>query len=341
MSNSIKSSVVTVTYNSASYVEECLDALGRQETEGAFEIIVVDNGSMDETRELVRTRYPEVTLIETSNRGFGTGNNVGAARAQGKFLAFINPDTVPAPDWLAELTKPLKQKKLRICTSKILLMDNGKRINTCGNQLHFTGFGFPNGFGRPAEAYHGINSVDGISGAAFAIRKSTFELIGGFDEDFFLYCEDTELSWRARRHGCEIMLVASSQLAHRYELMFPQKKLYYLEFGRWLLLKKHYRVKEFLLLFPSLLMSVAIALAYAVRHGPSGLLAILRGLLNGLAAKCQRYDSLPPLRLEETARTAMPFSLLTTNPLILLCGHLANGLFRLNFALYKLLSRRN
>jgi GT2 family glycosyltransferase len=105
------------------------------------EVIVVDNASSDGSPEWLELTYPQIQLIRsTENLGFGGGNNLGSSYANGSYLGFLNPDTMVEPDWLDELVMVLENEStVGLATSKILLLNNPDRINTCGNDMHISG----------------------------------------------------------------------------------------------------------------------------------------------------------------------------------------------------------
>src|SRR5689334_16249619 len=115
-------SVIVVTYNARPFVCACLEALVAQDYP-RLQVIVVDNASSDGTADLVRRRFPSVTVLDSGhNGGYGAGNNLGARIAEGNVLAFLNPDTVPEPDWLPELVRGMRTHGSRWATSKIVLL---------------------------------------------------------------------------------------------------------------------------------------------------------------------------------------------------------------------------
>ncbi len=242
-------SIIIVTYNHRKYLAPCIGSVKNQEY--PHEIIIVDNGSDDGTADFIAETYPGVTLIRNKNTGFGAGNNLGVRNATGDYLVFLNPDTVVEKDWLTNLIKPIREDHKIITTPKILLYD-GSAINTCGNINHFTGLTFTRGLNDPPGSHDRVGAVSGISGACFAIRKEGFDRMGGFDERFFLYNEDSEFSWRAHLFEIPILYVPSSVVRHHYALAVSPQKMYYLEKGRYLILKTYFSFGMSLVLFPSL-----------------------------------------------------------------------------------------
>jgi GT2 family glycosyltransferase len=312
----------------------------QQDIRQPFEVIVVDNESTDATVPIIREDFSEVRLIVSENRGFGAGNNVGARTARGKYLAFVNPDTIVDLAWLRELIKPLANGGV-VTTSKILLLRKPDLINTCGILIHFTGYSFTHGYERPADCFRNLVEVPGISGGAFAIRREDFHRIGGFDEQFFLYVEDTDFSWRARRAGLRIVMVPKSTARHNYDFLIDEKKLYHLEKGRVILLRKHYRVRDWLIYMPSLLVAEFLAWAWAASRGRRYVVAKARATLHGLTSPVYRVCAFPHLRLDLFATWYVPFETFTENARMRLLGRLFNIVFRMNTLGWRRVQRRS
>lgn len=254
-----RASVVIVNYNGRQYLENCLRSLIREEHR-EYEIILVDNASTDGSARYVEQAFPKVRVIRNeANLGFGQGSNVGARQAKGRYLAFLNPDTVVEPGWLEALIAALEaDPQAGLATSKVLLLADPEHINTCGNEVHFTGLTLCRGMGMERSALADLEEVGAVSGAAFAIRRDLFEALGGFDEAFFLYMEDTDLSWRARLAGYRCIYVPFSVVLHDYTLRFGPKKTFYQERNRYLMLLKGLQWRTWLVLLPALLLAEAV-----------------------------------------------------------------------------------
>lgn len=200
-----RASVIIVNYNGGTDVAQCIRSL-ESDPYRSYEIILLDNASTDGSAEQVAHMFPDVRIIESShNLGFGAGNNLAAQHANGEYLAFLNPDTCVAPGWLDPLITALEDDpQAGLATSKILLYDQPERINTCGNDVHYTGLTLCRGAGMPHDALNTLAEVSAISGAAFVMRRNLYEMLAGFDGTFFLYMEDTDLSWRAASQGTDL-----------------------------------------------------------------------------------------------------------------------------------------
>jgi len=261
----LRASVIIVSYDSRDYLDACLGSV-LADLRAEDEILLVDNASGDDSADYVARAYPQVRVIRSQvNRGFGAGSNLGAGAASGRYLAFLNPDTVVESGWLDQLVAALEaDPSAGVATAKILLLADAGRINTCGNDVHYTGLALCRGMGLEREALDDTAEVGAVSGAAFAIRKELFEALGGFDEEFFLYMEDTDLSWRARLAGLRCVCVPGSCVRHDYSLRFGSQKTYYQERNRYLMLLKNLRWETWLVLWPSLLLAEVVTWGFVV-----------------------------------------------------------------------------
>lgn len=208
-------SVVIVTWNGRQYLDACLRAVQAQEGVDA-EIVLVDNASSDGTAAYVRTRFPDVRLVQLDeNRGFAGGNNAGAREARGTYLAFLNNDTIADPHWLGALRRGVDASSgFLLATSRIVYMHDPSVIDSAGDGVFRWGGAFKRHHGEPAEAAAQPIEVFGMCGAACLIAKAVFDEIGGFDEDFFASHEDVDLSYRARLRGYRCRYVPDALVRH-------------------------------------------------------------------------------------------------------------------------------
>ena len=208
-------SIVIVSWNGRAFLEPCLEAVLAQR--GAdFEVVVVDNGSTDGSSEFVRSRFPDVRLIALGdNRGFTGGNNAGAAGARGRFLAFLNNDTVPEAGWLARLRAGIDEAaECLLTTSRIMYMHDATIVDSAGDGMFRWGGAFKRHHGAVVDQALVSGEVFGVCGAACLIRRDVFEELGGFDEAFFASHEDVDLSYRARLRGYRCGYVADAVVRH-------------------------------------------------------------------------------------------------------------------------------
>lgn len=262
---SVKVSIIVVNFNGVDYVGRCLESIAAT-LDDSTELIVVDNGSTDGSTGQIGQTFPEVGVVRSDvNVGFGEGNNIGARHASGEYLVFINPDTEVRGGWWQALVDALERNPGVGCTtSQILLANSHSRLNAAGNDIHISGLTLCRGMGRPASEYEQGGPVSAISGAAFAIKQDLFWHLGGFDRDFFLYMEETDLSWRIQLQGLSCVYVPESVVLHDYELRFGPNKTYYQERNRYRMLLKCLRWSSLVLLAPVLLLAELTTWGYVV-----------------------------------------------------------------------------
>ena len=320
-------SIIIVTYNHKKYLEHCISSVLKQDY--PHEVIVVDNCSQDGSSQLVSEKFPDVKLIKSiENKGYGAGNNLGVRHATGEYIAILNPDTIVEDGWLRELVKPLENEK-KITTPKILLYD-GSLINTCGNINHFTGLTFTRGLGAEPSTCQKPGYVSGISGCCFAMRRTDFIEMGGFDECFFVYNEDSDLSWRAHLKSFGILYVPTSVVRHDYKLNVPPKKIYYLEKNRYIILRKCLSRGDFLVLSPALMVTELLTFGYAIKHGGEGIRYKLKAIKEGLSAEVGKVTG-DKGNLFKSLSTTIPVDQLTFNKREKLFKCWVNKIFKWNF----------
>ena len=310
--------MVIVTYNHARDVQTCLAAVQATVPPGT-ELLVVDNASADGTPDVVRRSFPGVQVVESgANLGYGGANNLGATRATGDVLVFLNPDTAPRPGWLEALLDALAQAAgPALATPMLLLARDPLRVDTLGNDVHVSGITPSRRWGAPAASARGTEEVAAVSGACFAIPRSLFWKLGGFDDRYFLYYEDTDLSLRARLVGARCLAVANAQVLHDHSPGFPPAKLRYLERNRYWTLLKLLDWRTFAALLPALALGELLAWALAWREGKAHLRAKAQawcdvlGWLPDLPAsrrQARRYRRLSDRALLEQHSTRLPFA---------------------------------
>jgi GT2 family glycosyltransferase len=211
----VEASVVVPNLNGAHFLEPCLTAVAQQ-TLRPSQVLVVDNGSTDASVELVRELFPEARLVTFSeNRGFAAAMNAGIAETTADLVAFLNNDAVAEPTWLEELAACVaRHPEAAAATSKLLAHEPG-RLDGAGDGLTRSFLPYVRGHGQPDDGRFADEvEVFGASGAAALWRAPVLRELGGFDERFFAYYEDVDLSFRARLRGYEIWYAPRSVVRH-------------------------------------------------------------------------------------------------------------------------------
>lgn len=209
-------SVTIPNWNGKKYLSVCLESLRRQ-THQDFEVILVDNGSDDGSVEFVKDNFPEVRIIRFDrNRGFSAAANAGIEASDGEYVALLNNDTEADSEWLEELKKGLDAHGgFGFCASKILYYDRKDLINSAGDEMSVTGYARCIGNNEiDSGQFNQVREVFGASAAAAMYRKNLFDEVGLFDEDYFAYYEDVDLSFRAQLAGYKCIYIPTAVVYH-------------------------------------------------------------------------------------------------------------------------------
>jgi len=209
--------IVIPNWNGADMLVSCLESLEKQSEK--CQIVVVDNGSKDNSVLIVKKQFPGVTLLEfPDNAGFAGGVNRGInyALEQGaEYIALFNNDAVANKDWLKELIAEAKaHPKAGIITGKLLRTDK-KHFDSTGDFYTIWGLPFPRGRNQVDDGqFDKSEYIFGASGGASLYRAELFEKVGLFDEDFFAYYEDVDISFRAQMAGWKIRYTPKAEAYH-------------------------------------------------------------------------------------------------------------------------------
>ena len=213
--------IIIPNYNGAAYLPTCLDALRRQ-TRRDFCVVVVDDGSKDESRELLARHYPEVQVIAMpKNRGLAAAVNTAFEATGGEYVVLLNNDTEAKPRWLEQLVGALERyPQYSFAASKLLLFDRRDYIHSAGD--YYRANGVPGNRGvwqRDSARFNVTEEVFGPCAGAAAYRRSALEALAEngqvLDEDLVMYCEDVDLNLRARLRGFRTIYVPRAVVYHR------------------------------------------------------------------------------------------------------------------------------
>jgi GT2 family glycosyltransferase len=209
-------SIVILNYNGEELLKNCLSSVLETDYPN-FEVIVVDNASKDGSLLIANAFAPRSNLkiipLE-KNLGFSNGNNIGARNATGKYLVFLNNDTVVERQWLTELVVTLERNPdVGAVQSKLLFLYQPEKVQSSGNFIDSFGFTIPRIRLVTEKNKHDAVEI-AATGAALMIRRDLFFRIGEFESNFFVYYEDSDLSWRVYLSGKTIRLVPTSIVYH-------------------------------------------------------------------------------------------------------------------------------
>lgn len=215
---------IVVTWNSAGDLERCLQGIAAQTVR--CELIVVDNASADES-VAVAAPYATKLIRNATNLGFAAAVNQGIAASSGKFVQLVNPDCFLAPDYCDKLMRAFDSDRVGMATGKLLLADTPVLVDSKGIRMTRSGRHFDIDQGEPDQRNPENSEVFGVSGAAAMYSREFLDdvAIDGeiFDEDFFAYREDADLSWRGRVLGWRAMYVPAA-VAHHVRRVTPERR---------------------------------------------------------------------------------------------------------------------
>lgn len=243
-------SVVILNYNVSSFLDLCLQSVTAAITNIDAEIIVVDNCSSDDSCQMVRQKYPQVKLIENKeNFGFSKGNNIGVNSAKGEYVCILNPDTMVPEDVFKQLINFSKQKENVGIVGCKLIDGTGYFLPESKRNLPTPLVAFKKLLGLSKDYYvthlHKNNSgkIEVLVGAFMLMKKHLYNKLHGFDEDFFMYGEDIDLSYRSVKLGYSNWYVGSTTVLHfKGESTFKNKQYRERFFGAMkLFYDKHYK----------------------------------------------------------------------------------------------------
>lgn len=210
-------SILLVNYNGSALLPDCLSSL-RQVRKPSFEVVVVDNGSQDNSLEVLR-QFPEARVVASGeNLGFSGGNNLGLPHCRANLILLLNTDTVAEPMSLQTMVDYLGlHPEVAVLQAKMFLGKEGRVLDTCGSFLTWLGFMYHYGYYKnDGPRYDRAYPVFSAKGACLLFRREIIERIGGylFNPDFFCYYEETDFCHRVWLSGAEVHFLGAARIRH-------------------------------------------------------------------------------------------------------------------------------
>ncbi len=235
-------SIIIANLNGRGYLDKCLSSLlNLNYPNDALDIILVDNGSSDDSVEFVKNQYAQITVIQNKVNNYCMANNLGIKASKNRYITFINNDTYVDKNWLIELMKIIESdRKIGCVGSKILFTDG--RINSAGHQAFPDFYWGDLGFKEIDRGqYDEVREVTSLCGCAYLFRKSCLDEIGNFDEDFSMYLEDIDMALRCRNAGWKLFFTPKSIIYHNFHGSLDGDAVrFQIERNRLLLIAKHF-----------------------------------------------------------------------------------------------------
>lgn len=313
---SARVAVVIVDYHGQELLAACLAGLARQ-TRRPDRVILVDNGASERFPQWILDVYPEVRCLHPgANTGFARGNNLALAETGDcDWLALLNPDAFPDPDWLEQLLTAAGRHPEAAAFGSRMYRDRARtHLDGSGDVMHISGLVWRRDHGAPAAGRR-LRSGEVFSpcAAAALYRRDLFEGLGGFDDDFFCYTEDVDLGFRFRLAGYSCRYVPQAQVVHLGSALTGVKSDFSLYYGHrnllWLFVK-NMPLPLLVALAPlHLLMHLAVVLRYLARGQGGVLLRAKRDALAGLGRNWRKRGAIQRQRRVGVLRLLKAMSL--------------------------------
>lgn len=267
-------SIVIVNYNGRDFLRKCLSSVLHQSYR-PIEVIVVDNGSTDGSKEAVRNEYPGVTIIANSdNRGFAEANNQGTEKATGETVVLLNNDTEVRDGWIQGLLRLLALPDTGLVTSKVITDGVPPEYYEMNGTINYLGYNIMRHFTDTSKVFFG-------GGASLAFRKRDVDV--PFPSEYFLYHEDVYLSWRMRLRGFQVRMAQDSIVDHRGSASTNRESAplvtFYQERNRLLNSLLFYSSRTLFFLTPYLLLDAIAKLLLSIVGKRKSFAGIVRGYL--------------------------------------------------------------
>lgn len=283
----MKLSIVIPNYNGIKYIKNCIDSIYKQ-TISNFEIIFVDNCSNDGSVEFILKNYPNIYIISMKeNYGFSRAVNEGIKCSKGEYVVLLNNDTKVDIYWLENLVKTIeKDERIFSVCSKMIRYNEQDKIDDAGDEYTLLGWAYKRGDGLPVYKYPSTEEVFSSCAGAAIYRRLILEKIGYFDEKFFAYMEDVDISYRAKIHGYKNIYCAKALVYHIGSATSGSKHNYFkvrlAARNNIYLIYKNMPILQIILNIPLLFIGHLIKYFYFIRKGLGR--SYIEGVIEGLVS---------------------------------------------------------
>lgn len=280
-----KTTVIIPNYNGIAFLEKCLLSLEKQ-SQRDFITIVVDNGSLDGSSELVKEKFPQVKVIQLKeNTGFCGAVNEGIRQAKTPYVILLNNDTEADSEYVNKMTIAIEEdEKLFSVSAKVLSMAEPEKIDDAGDFYSALGWARGRGCGKSADEFQKTTEVFASCGAGAIYRKKIMDEIGMFDSNHFAYLEDIDIGYRAKIYGYRNSFTPFGIVYHvgsgfsgskhnSFKIKLSSKNSIYLIY-------KNMPVFQIVLNLPFLILGFSIKYLYFLKKGFGGI--YLKGILKGI-----------------------------------------------------------
>jgi len=282
-------SIIVLNYQGEKIIQKTLDSLLQIDyPKDKYEVIIMDNGSTDKSAEIltkyqisnnklqIKSKFQIINLPK--NIGFSRGNNVGIQKAKGTYIVLLNNDCVVDKNWLKELVAVAEKDETIFAVNPKVYLGNTNKIQNAGIRIFKNGYAQDRGaapknniqdYEKDTGQYDKQVEVDAVCAVASLYRKSLFDKIGLFDESFFLYYEDVEISVRAKKYGYKLIYSPKAVAYHIHSATSNELSplfIYHAEKGRFLHMMYHFPLKTFFSELTKFSIKSVFRLGYGIKH---------------------------------------------------------------------------
>lgn len=254
-SNNKLTSIIILNYNGAKVMHDCIDSIYKT-TKEKFEIIVIDNGSTDNSHIECKKKFPDITLIKNTENIGMTARNIGIDNSNGEYIVFLDSDTIVEANWLTNFLNSYNIHGEGLYQPKFLEMKRPNIINSAGNMINIFGLTYLRGRGEiDSGQFNDFKIISYTGGACTFASKNTIKKIGNIDPIFFAYHDDVDYGWRGWLLKIPSYYEPKSIVYHYGSptLKWSSKKFFLLERNRWICLLTLYSRSTILKIIPLLL----------------------------------------------------------------------------------------
>lgn len=267
--NSPLVSIIILNFNGGKHVVECLDSIFKTKSV-ELEVIFIDNNSSDESQHVCKKTFPEMIFVQNDRNEGMSARNIGLRDAKGKYIVFLDSDTIVTPNWLESFIDCFKKHGDGLYGPKILKKGTKDIIETAGNMINAFGFGYALAKGETDDKKYGqFKTISYPAGACVFSSKEVFERIGPVDEMFFAYHDDVDYGWRGQLLGIPSYYEPRIVIYHLSSptLGWSKKKYFLLERNRWICLLTLYSTSTLIKLLPFLIVVEAGIFLFMISKG--------------------------------------------------------------------------
>ena len=253
--NDLLTSIIILNYNGEKVIQDCIESIYKT-TNTKFEIIIIDNGSVDNSHKKCKEKFPEIILIENNENIGMTARNSGIENSKGDFIVFLDSDTTVEFEWLTNFFNSYDTHGEGLYQPKFLEKERPNIINSAGNMINIFGLAYLRGRGEmDSGQFNEFKIISYTGGACTFASKDTIKKIGKVDPIFFAYHDDVDYGWRGWLLEIPSFYEPKSIVYHygSSTLKWSSKKFFLLERNRWICLLSLYSRSTILKIFPLLL----------------------------------------------------------------------------------------